>query len=252
MADTRPDWGDSLDESDPNSHERRKLKRDIRQERVEQFARRQRRNTRIAQAFVTLLVAAAVVFGYLVFSQGGGARGPSPAPVWQATSIDGQRLSSQSLKGDVYVVDFFFTWCPICRAQLPHKQALVNHFREHSDFHFLSVSADPSDSREALDAYRRTHGATWPFAQDRDSLYQKFGVNSRPFIVFVDRDGLIAKVVRSLTEGDKLIRIVEPLLARPPSTEANATSTAPTSPSPSGGADSADSYDVWAVASRRR
>lgn len=237
---------------DLSSHERRRLKRDQRQEHYEQVARKQQRRRRLVQATIGILIVAGLVLGYFAFARGGGDGGPRPAPVWQATSIDGENFSSQGLKGDVYAVDFFFTWCPICRAQLPHKNTLVKQFQENPDFHFLSVSADPSDSREALDEYRRSHGASWAFAQDRDGLYQKFGVDSRPFIVFVDRDGNVAKTIRTLTEGDKLIRIVEPLLARPPSTEGNATASSSSSPSPSPTGSATNSYELWAVESRRR
>lgn len=242
---------DSLDDPEPSSHERRKLKREQRQEHSGQVARLQRRRQRLVQAAVGILIVAGIALGYFALARGGGG-GARPAPAWQATSIDGERFSSQGLTGDVYAVDFFFTWCPICAAQLPHKKALVERFQENPDFHFLSVSADPSDSRGALDQYRRSHGASWAFAQDRDGLYQKFGVDSRPFIVFVDRGGNIVKTIRSLTEGDKLIRIVEPLLARPLSTEGNATATSSSSPTPSPTGNSTNSYELWAVESRRR
>lgn len=193
-----------------------------------------------------------LVGGYLVFAQGGDASGPRrPAPEWQATSIDGDAFSSTSLRGDVYAVDFFFTWCQICKAQLPHKKALVERFQDDPDFHFLSVSADPSDSRAALDEYRTAQGALWPFAQDRDGLYQKFRADSRPFIVFVDRNGDIVQTIRTLTEADKLIRIVEPLLAQPAANDTTTPSMteAPTSPAAS---NTTTPYGSWVADARRR
>lgn len=204
------------------------------------------------QSLIGVVIVAGIVGGYLALAGGGDASaGPRPAPQWRATSIDGESFSSQSLAGDVYAVDFFFTWCQICRAQLPHKQALVERFADNPDFHFVSFSADPSDSAGALDQYRSSHGATWPFAQDRDGLYQKFRVDSRPFIVFADRDGNIAKTIRTLTEADKLIRIVEPLLAQPAQAEANSTSPTPTQSSTAPG-NTTTVYPSWAADSRRR
>lgn len=249
----RRGWVADLDAPDFSSHERRKLKREKRQEHYEQVTRRQQRRHRSVQAAVGMVVVAGLVFGYFAFApEGASSGGLRPAPLWQATSIDGDPYSSRRLNGDVYAVDFFFTWCQICRAQLPHKKALVERFQDRPDFHFLSVSADPSDSREALDEYRRSHGATWAFAQDRDGLYQKFGVDSRPFIIFVDREGNIVKTIRTLTEADKLIRIVEPLLAQPPSMEPNASATPTSSPSSSPPGNTTLPHSLWATESRRR
>lgn len=242
-----------LDAPDLSSHERRKLKRDKRQEHHEQVTRRQQGRQRAVQVAIGLVIVGGLVFAYFAFAPGGaGSGGVRPAPLWQATSIDGAPYSSGSLDGDVYAVDFFFTWCQICRAQLPHKKALVERFQDHPDFHFLSVSADPSDSREALDQYRRSHGASWAFAQDRDALYQKFGVDSRPFIVFVGRDGNIVKTIRTLTEADKLIRIVEPLLAQPPAAEPDASASPSSSASPSPPGNTTVPHGLWAIESRRR
>ena len=151
------------------------------------------------------------------------------APAWEATSIDGERLASGELKGDVYAVDFFFTWCQICARQYPAKQELVEHFAGRNDFHFISISADPTDTPQVLDQYRRSHDASWPFVSDTFGLYQKFEVSGRPFIVFVDRDGNIIETIRRITSADELIETAQALLdkSQTPASEPNATAAAP-------------------------
>lgn len=145
------------------------------------------------------------------------------APSWQATSIDGEKLVGKSWKGDVYAVDFFFTWCPICAQQFPHKKTLVEHFADRKDFHFVSISVDPGDTPAKLDEYRRSHGATWPYVSDKFGLLEAFQPTSRPFIVFVDRDGNIAKTITKITEGSDLIELAQSLLDKPVTPSANQT-----------------------------
>lgn len=145
------------------------------------------------------------------------------APEWHATSIDGLKLVGKDWKGDVYAVDFFFTWCPICAQQFPHKKALVEHFADRNGFHFVSISVDPQDTPAKLDQYRRSHGATWPYVSDTFGLQAAFQPTSRPFIVIVGRDGNIAKTITKITEGDVLIDIVQGLLDKPVTPPANAT-----------------------------
>ncbi len=162
----------------------------------------------------------------LVIVLGGTAGSAKAAPAWEAQSIDGQRISGAGLKGDVYAVDFFFTWCKICAAQYPHKKALAEHFAGEPQFHLISISADPSDTPAKLQQYKESHGATWTFVGDQYGLYQKFNVNSRPFIVFVDRDGNIAKTITRVTEASALIDIAQELLDKPATpADANTTTT---------------------------
>lgn len=47
-----------------------------------------------------------------------------PAPVFSLTGLDGKVVSSADLKGKIYVLDFWATWCVYCRDSLPHLDAL--------------------------------------------------------------------------------------------------------------------------------
>lgn len=157
----------------------------------------------------------------LIVVLGGSASSAKAAPAWEAQSIDGQEISGVGLKGDVYAVDFFFTWCKICAAQFPHKKEMAAHFADRDDFHLISISADPSDTPAKLWQYAQNHGATWTYVSDQYGLYQKFNVNSRPYIVFVDRDGNIQKTITRITPAEDLIDIVQALLDAPTTTDAN-------------------------------
>lgn len=156
----------------------------------------------------------AIVFvGVALFLLNGpGSQNAEAAPVWVATSTDGEKLGSDALKGKVYAMDFFFLTCGICEVQLPQNKAMIDALGERDDFVFISVTADPADTTPLIEEHREKKNASWPHVRDTTGLLPRFKAYANPNIVFVDREGNIALTVRELADGEYLLRQAQRLL----------------------------------------
>jgi protein SCO1/2 len=83
----------------------------------------------------------------------------SPGP-WQLIGDDGKPFTSETLKGQVYIADFFFTTCPtICPALTKQMKKLNESMGPKENLRFVSFSVDPdTDTPEKLRAYREKFG----------------------------------------------------------------------------------------------
>ncbi len=128
--------------------------------------------------------------------------GPPPSPQTGFTAPDftldilgGGTVSLSDLRGQAVLVNFWATWCPPCRAEMPAIQRVYDRYRDQG-FTVLAVDLQESDAQVA--AFAEDMGLTFPILMDRDgSVFARYRVMALPSTFFVDRDGII----RELTVG---------------------------------------------------
>jgi peroxiredoxin len=113
------------------------------------------------------------------------------APPFSVTTIDGQRISLDSLAGNVVLIDFWAMWCPPCIEGLPHLREIVHRF-QNQPFVVISISLDP-DKAKWKDFVAKNQ-MTWP--QYRDSsvngpVATAFGITAIPASFTIDADGVL-------------------------------------------------------------
>ena len=113
------------------------------------------------------------------------------APPFVVTTLDGHRVSMDSLKGKVVLLDFWATWCGPCREALPHMQKIAKKF-EGEPLVVLSVSLDENEQK--WKDFIAKNGMTWPQYLDggfTGPVSRMFAVNAIPHTFTIDADGVL-------------------------------------------------------------
>ena len=119
-----------------------------------------------------------------------------PIPI-NGVDIDGKKVSLADYKGKVVLVDFWATWCPPCRAELPFIKQVYEKYNKQG-FEILSISLDYAN-RTDQKTYRdwiTENGMKWRHIYDeldwKGPLVGAFSVSSIPSPFLIGKDGSLA------------------------------------------------------------
>jgi peroxiredoxin len=126
----------------------------------------------------------------LVLAQGHG-------PVeFSLRSVDGQTITSDSLRGEVVVLAFGASWLPLSKTQLQGVRKLADEYSDRGVVvYWVSTESEDSKSKnyasdDQLRAFAQKYGLKVTVLRDPDgAVSKKFGVDQLPSIVIIDKQG---------------------------------------------------------------
>jgi peroxiredoxin len=133
------------------------------------------------------------------------AREGNPAPEFTLKNLAGQEVKLADLRGKVVLVNFWATWCPPCREEIPSMERL-NRAMAGKPFQMLAISIDEG-GKEAVESLFKKAGVTLPTLLDPDQKTGKrYGITGVPETFIVDKKGVILKkVVGPLDWSDPMV-----------------------------------------------
>ena len=116
-----------------------------------------------------------------------------PVPDFVLATVDGEAVRLSDFRGKTLVLNFWATWCPPCRAEMPDFQALFEEREGAGDLVILAVDKIDEDSPGAVRNFIDEFGLTFPVVLDTDGadVTQRFDVRGLPATFFIDRDGVL-------------------------------------------------------------
>ena len=130
-----------------------------------------------------------------------------PLPALKLTTVDGKPFDASMLKGKVVLLDFFASWCGICRQEMPHLKTAFAKYQNDPNVAFLLVSIDEDDKR----LQRYLGEMKFPFPVARLTAAQaetSMGFDNVPATFYVDAAGVVRYQLNgSESHGDSPARV---------------------------------------------
>lgn len=113
------------------------------------------------------------------------------APDFTLKDVNGKTYTLSQLRGKVVLVNFWATWCPPCRAEMPSMEKL-NAMLKGQDFVLLAINIE-EDAADVVKEFLQQHHHSFPVLLDGDlKVQQEYGIYQFPETFILRRDGIVA------------------------------------------------------------
>jgi peroxiredoxin len=175
------------------------------------------RNQQIAIGVIVAGLVLAAIAGFLLFSSRSGSGAPAdtsnvpeglavatlagvknsgaqpvqgkPAPNFAFRYPDGKSYALADFKGQPVIVNFWATWCPPCRREMP---GLVKAYETYKDDGLMIIEVDVAEPPETVAKFVQEYNMTMPVVLDqRQEVTRLYRTDSFPTSFFIDKDGVI-------------------------------------------------------------
>jgi peroxiredoxin len=125
-------------------------------------------------------------------------------------ALDGTTVSLKDYRGQVVLINFWATWCPPCRAEIPDFEAA---FRARQGDGFVVLGISVEESPETVSPFVAQFGMSYPVLLDQAGrVFQMYRALGLPMSIVLDRDGVIQARHVGFLSADQLDNYLAKLL----------------------------------------
>ncbi|OXS77077.1 thiol-disulfide oxidoreductase [Lysinibacillus sp. KCTC 33748] len=138
-------------------------------------------------------------------------------PDFTLTSLDGEDVTLSELRGKKVVLNFWATWCPPCKAEMPHMQNYYEQNAKKDNVEIIAVNLTKAErdvtEDEKIDSvmtFRESFNLTFPILLDpKNSAGLDYQVLTIPTTYFIDSNGYIQRAIRGPMNAEMLKSYVD-------------------------------------------
>lgn len=171
---------------------------------------------------ILLVIVALLGISWIAYSQvpqtdtgdiGAQTEAPIPgyrAPAFTLNTTIGESVNLGDYEGRPIVLNFWATWCPPCRAEIPHFQESSVKY----DGRAVILGVDQGEPLPIVADFGSSLGVTYPLLLDTDNdVNRQYAVSALPTTIFIDGEGIVREVYSGIVNRAVLEDRIEKLLA---------------------------------------
>lgn len=137
-----------------------------------------------------------------------GVRVGNKAMDFTLTMIDGHQVKLSDYRGKRVLLNFWATWCPPCKAEMPHMEKFYKEY-QHEDIEVLGVNLTNTEkSADKAGVFALEHEITFPIALDPSgTVSNNYQVMAYPTSFIIDSDGIISDIYKGAISYDTMKQI---------------------------------------------
>ncbi|MCP3740395.1 peroxiredoxin family protein [Rossellomorea sp. BNER] len=135
----------------------------------------------------------------------------SMAPDFTLTTLDGQTVSLSDYRGKKVIINFWATWCPPCRAEMPHMQNFYTDSAEMENVEILAVNVTDLDKgEEAINKFVSEYKLTFPILLDKKGdVSGRYQAVAFPTSYIIDTQGKVSKRIVGPMNEEMMMDLVK-------------------------------------------
>ena len=159
----------------------------------------------------------------ITFSPANVLRQEAKAPQFELRDINGRTVRLSNYRGKVVLINFWATWCPQCRVEMPD---LIRLQREHGKEGLQIIGITyPPERKARVRRFARSLNVNYPIILGTHQLKASFSSEETlPLTIVIDRDGRVSHIISGILLREEFDEKIRPLLMQKEGEKRNAKS----------------------------
>lgn len=137
------------------------------------------------------------------------------APSWELKDVSGKTVKSSEFDGKVVILDFWATWCPPCRKEIPGFIELQKQYGKQG-LMVVGISLD-QEGPEVVEKFMKSYRINYPVVMGTTEIVEAFGgIEGIPTTFVIDRQGKIQSKHVGYVDKSVFEKEITPLLKDKP------------------------------------